>query len=297
MVKKDYIVIGPSGQLGASLLNTYTGGIGLSLRNGNLSSLKVLEAEFGDFRSVVINTAAATKVDALEEKASLATGLNIEFPLTLAEYCVDQKNFLIHISTDYVFDGFKKVPLKYVESDSPNPLSVYGKSKLAGERAVEEVMADNYAIFRTSWLYSAVQGRPNFVKTMLRLALADSQKKISVVNDQYGTPTSTAYLASQIIDAIDNPIEGLFHASSEGYCTWYEFAVMFLEMMAVPHNIVPCTTAEYPTKAPRPKNSVLENARLKELGRNLAIDWRDDLEKFVALNKDKLIAEVSESLD
>jgi dTDP-4-dehydrorhamnose reductase len=137
-------------------------------------------------------------------------------------------------------------------------------------------------------------GGPNFLKTMLRLALKEPTRKISVVNDQFGSPTWSYRLALQIETLIQARGEGVYHATSEGYGTWYELAVEFLDRMGVPHCVVPCTTVQYPTPAARPMNSILENRRLKEAGINLMQDWRRDVAAFVAAFKDRLITEAKE---
>lgn len=130
---------------------------------------------------------------------------------------------------------------------------------------------------------------------MLRLALKDPQREIKVVNDQFGSPTYSSRLALQIARLIEVSGEGLYHITSEGYCTWYQLAAQFLELMEVRHTLTPCTTEEYPTPAKRPTNSILENRRLKEAGNSVMVNWKDDLEQFVFLFKDRLIAEADKA--
>jgi dTDP-4-dehydrorhamnose reductase len=239
---------------------------------------------------VVINCAAYTREDACETDRELAWKVNVEGPRNLALNIDKYGGRLIHISTDYVFDGTRKAPEPYEEDDEPNPVSYYGKTKLEGELAVRG-LANRHVIIRTAWLYGS--SGPNFLKTMLRLASKNPQREIKVVNDQSGSPTWSYRLALQIARLIETHGQGTYHATSEGYCTWYELATYFLDRMGVPHKVIPCTTEEYPTPASRPKNSVLENRRLKEEGLNLMIDWKDDLDRFVSLFAQDLLREVN----
>ena len=238
---------------------------------------------------VIINCAAFAQVDACETEKDLAWRVNVEGPKNLAAAAGKNGSRLIHISTDYVFDGKKPVPEAYTEQDETGPISYYGATKLAAEKALAE-NADRFAILRTAWMYGA-DGR-SFLKTILWLALADPYRQIRVVNDQFGSPTWSLSLARQIEKVIDAQLAGIFHATSEGYCTWFELARSFLMQMEVPDAVVPCSTAEYPTPAARPANSILENRRLKEAGQNIMADWRDDLAQFVCLFRDRLMNEV-----
>jgi len=248
-------------------------------------------AAFGP--DVILNCAAYTAVDACETEQDPAWKVNAVGPGNLGMAAKKQGAQLIHISTDYVFDGRKPVPEPYTERDEPNPVSCYGKTKSAGEAAVKRA-TDNYIILRTAWMYGI--GGKNFLKTMLRLTLKDPKKEITVVNDQFGSPTWSYRLARQIAKLIESGGQGIYHATSEGYCTWYEFATCFLDEMGVPHSLIPCNTAEYPTPAMRPMNSILENGRLKESGINLMKDWESDLAEFVITFKDRLIGEAKEGI-
>lgn len=240
---------------------------------------------------IIVNCAAYTAVDACERRSELAWKVNAEGPGNLAMAAERHNARLVHISTDYVFDGKKTPPEPYVEGDETYPVSCYGRSKLAGETAVKEVM-ESYMIVRTAWLYGI--GGPNFLKTMLKLALQNPTREIRVVNDQFGSPTWAYRLALQIEKLIEAGGQGIYHATSEGYGTWYQLASEFLDRMAVPHCVVPCTTLQYPTPATRPMNSILENRRLKASGINLMQDWWNDLSEFVAGFRDRLINEVRE---
>ena len=238
---------------------------------------------------VILNCAAFTRVDDCETEKELACKVNVEGPKHLASAAGTRGARMIHISTDYVFDGKKPVPEYYTENDGTHPISNYGLTKLEAEKAVCEE-TDRHSIIRTAWLYGA-NGR-NFLKTMLRLAIGDPEREFKVVHDQFGSPTWSYRLAEQIATVMDADVNGIFHATSEGHCTWYELATTFLDEMAVPNAFVPCTTQDYPTPAERPANSILENQRLKDAGLNIMRDWRADLIQFVTLYKDRLIDEV-----
>jgi len=238
---------------------------------------------------IVINCAAYTAVDQCEDDKERCMLVNAKGPGILAEQAEETGAKLIHISTDYVFDGSKSVPEPYTEDDPVAPLSVYGKSKLEGERLIRE-HTENHLIIRTAWLYGIGSG--NFLKTMLRLAISEQRKKIKVVNDQYGSLTWTMRLAQQIQQLLDTKLTGTIHATAEGYSTWYQGAITFLEAMNIDHNIAPCTSRDYPTKAKRPANSILENSRLKEKGLNIMKSWQEDVEEFAATYKQELLQEL-----
>ncbi len=237
---------------------------------------------------VVINCAAFTAVDACESNVEASMAVNARGPELLALSCREHGSRLIQVSTDYVFDGSRPAPQPYLEGDSASPTSMYGKSKLAGEEAVQAVL-DNHLIIRTAWLYGI--GNKNFLKTMLRLAISDPKRIIKVVNDQHGSLTWSWRLALQIERLLSTDLTGILHATAEGHSTWYEGARYFLDCMQVPYSMAPCTTAEYPTPATRPANSILENSRLKEAGCNLMIDWKEDVRLFAERYHDELMAE------
>jgi len=234
---------------------------------------------------IVLNCAAYTNVDVCETEREPAWKANVEGPKNLASGVTKYGGLLIHISSDYVFDGRKKPPEPYVEDDEPNPLSYYGRTKLEGEVAVMQA-TDQYIILRTAWLYG-IHGR-NFLKTILKLALRNPDKKVKVVNDQFGSPTWSFRLALQIAELIEKNGRGTYHATAEGHCTWYELAGHFLGEMGVPHSLIPCTSEEYPTPAIRPGNSILENKRLKKAGINLMKDWFYDVDQFVSNFQEQL---------
>ncbi len=246
--------------------------------------------DIGDFAEVeaairrlaphwVVNAAAFTRVDACETQRELAFRVNAQGPRNLARAVKRLGGRLLHVSTDYVFGGDRPPPLPYSETDPTGPLSVYGHSKLAGEEAVREILGEEAVIVRTAWLYGA--GGPNFLRTMLHLALGDPDRIIRVVHDQHGSPTWSFRLAQQIRILIEAEARGLFHATAEGHCTWYELARTFFALLQLPVQLEPIASAEYPTPARRPQNSILENRRLKEGGLHHMRPWPEDLAEFV----------------
>lgn len=237
---------------------------------------------------IIINCAAFTQVDACETQRKAADNVNINGPRNLAKNARKSNALCIHISTDYIFDGKKKPSEFYVETNIPSPLSHYGKTKLFGERAVMN-NADNYIILRTAWLYG-FYGQ-NFLKTILKKTLNDSKTQLKIVNDQFGSPTWSFRLALQIKHLINNNGRGIYHASSEGSCSWYDFAKYFLEKLDVAHSIIPCSTDEYPTPAVRPKCAILENRRLKNEDLNIMQHWQKDLDEYIHEYGDRLIQE------
>ena len=219
-----------------------------------------------------INCAAYTAVDLAEEQSDLAYAVNAEGPKNLAEVCKKYQVKLLHISTDFVFDGKKQTP--YIETDMPNPLGVYGVSKWQGERYIQEVMED-YFIIRTSWLYSEYGN--NFMKTMLRLS--ETRDEISVVSDQIGSPTYAGDLAGVLIKIVLSSTTnyGVYHYSNLGAISWYDFAVEIFNQFGKKIEVKPIKTKDYPTAAKRPEYSILSTKRItKEFGLN-ELNWRDNL--------------------
>ncbi|WP_163337128.1 dTDP-4-dehydrorhamnose reductase [Desulfopila sp. IMCC35008] len=286
------VIIGSNGQLGTdccNILGVENEIIGCDIPEIDISSMASVTGYLTPLKpEIIINCAAYTAVDNCETETELAWKVNAEGPANLAKSATELGARLIHISTDYVFDGFLKPPNSYQETDATNPLSEYGKSKLAGEEAVLNHASDQI-ILRTAWLYSAY-GK-NFLKTMLRLAVADPKREMKVVNDQHGSLTWSYTLARQIQKLLKADIQGVVHTTSEGHSTWYEAARYFLDTMGVEYAMLPCTTAEYPTPAHRPANSILENTVLNDAGISAFTDWKEDIDAFVEKYREKLLAE------
>ena len=286
------LITGGDGQLGSDcrqVLREKNEVLQLGSRQLDITDPQAIAAQLEKFSpDIVINCAAFTRVDACEGAEKTAWKVNALGPGFLAD-AMRRHGLLVHISTDYVFDGRRKPPAGYTEEDEPDPQTSYGRSKLAGEEAVRG-RSDRFLIIRTAWLYGIVGH--NFLKTILKMALQTPGKEIRVVNDQFGTPTWSFRLAEQIDRLLAAAEEGIFHASAEGYTTWYETARAFLDTLQVPHRIVPCSTAEYPTPAKRPANSILENRRLDEKKLSIMQDWRQDIREFAEKFGEQLIREV-----
>ncbi len=230
--------------------------------------------------SFCINAAAYTAVDKAESEPEKAHLINVVGPKNLAEVCKEFDTILLHISTDFVFDGTKDSP--YTEDDFPNPTSVYGQTKLDGEKAIQETWQKHF-IIRTSWVYS--QFGNNFMKTMLRLA--SERDKLSVVNDQIGTPTNAVDLAEVLITIIlsvnrqpttDN--YGIYNFSNEGQCSWYYFAKKIFEFNNIKINLEPIPTTSFPTPAKRPGYSVLDKSKIKKVFGFEVKYWEEVLKKI-----------------
>lgn len=228
---------------------------------------------------VCINAAAYTAVDKAESEPEKAFAINAAGAANIANVCKTFSATLIHISTDFVFDGTKRTP--YTEEDEPNPKSVYGSTKLEGELQIRSLLKEHY-IVRTSWVYS--QYGNNFMKTMLRLAA--ERDIINVVNDQTGTPTNANSLAQALIliakyrlENPDNPNFGIYNYSNEGECSWYDFAKKIFEVKKIRIDLQPIATAAYPTPAKRPYYSVLSKLRISKAFGITIPKWQDALQE------------------
>jgi dTDP-4-dehydrorhamnose reductase len=240
----------------------------------------------------VVNCAAFTQVDRCETAREDAVRANVTGPRTLALVTARHGALLLHLSSDYVFDGRKPPPTPFLEEDPTGPLSWYGRTKLDGEEAIQGV-GDRYIIVRTAWLYG--RHGPNFLKKILSLALSPQIPELKVVADQFGCPTWSYTLARQLARLLEAGGRGVYHAGAEGCCTWFELARTFLERMGVNKPVRPCPTSDYPTPAARPRNSILANGRLTEAGLNLMRPWKEDLEEFVDTFREDLLREAGGS--
>ena len=227
-----------------------------------------------------INAAAYTNVEQAESDKEAAYVTNAEGAKHLAEACADHNTVLIHISTDYVFDGEQRVP--YTENDKPNPISVYGASKLKGEQYIQEI-CEKYFIFRTSWLYS--QYGHNFLNSMLRYA--EEKKELTITTEQLGTPTNANDLAEVLLSIIDSGSEkyGLYHFSNEGNATWYDFAKAIFTFSEQLENVTLGKTVHYRTFAKRPTYSILNKEKFSRNFPNALIDWEVSLKQLIENHK------------
>ncbi|MDR0306887.1 MAG: dTDP-4-dehydrorhamnose reductase [Chitinispirillales bacterium] len=233
---------------------------------------------------IIVNCAAFTAVDLCEEQPEEAFRVNAAACAALALTARETNALLIHFSTDYVFDGKASVP--YTEQSRTNPQSVYGRSKLRGEEIIAENCPD-YMIFRIAWLYG-MHGN-NFVKNIRKFADAAFKegRPLKVVNDQFGTPTWTVSVCRQILSVLDKDDRGIFHCTSEGECSWFDFAKAVVTASGINVDVNPCTTEEFPRPAPRPAYSVLENARFKAMGVNIMPDWRSGFKEFISIENNR----------
>lgn len=263
------LVTGASGQVGQALqfiAPNYSGiqFVFCSSKQLDITNINKLKQLFEQFKpDFCINTAAYTAVDKAESEPEKTHLINVEGVKNVAEVCKEFNTVLLHVSTDFVFDGTKTVP--YTEEDVTNPSSVYGQTKLDGEKVIQEAW-HKYFIIRTSWVYS--QFGNNFMKTMLRLA--SERDKLSVVNDQIGTPTNAVDLAEILVKIIltnnQQPTTdnfGIYNFSNEGQCSWYDFAEKIFEYNNINIQLDPIPTTSYPTPAKRPAYSVLNKRKLK----------------------------------
>jgi dTDP-4-dehydrorhamnose reductase len=290
---KKILIIGKQGQIAWELRSalatlgdiTVLGSQELDLSNPNLIREKVRSIQ----PDIIVNAAAYTAVDKAESELELCMSINATAPGILAELARQSQALLVHYSTDYIFDGSKTSP--YLETDLPNPLSVYGVSKLAGEQAIVQVDC-SHLILRTTWVYGN-RGK-NFLLTILRLAAERSELKI--VSDQIGAPTwsrSIAAATSQIVAQCHEDRSGLkgsYHLSAAGKTSWHDFASQIVSQYRVHHpdrhlaiqNILPIPTSDYPTPAKRPANSVLDNSKiLADFGVQLP-EWNLSLSQLLA---------------
>jgi dTDP-4-dehydrorhamnose reductase len=275
-------LLGANGQLGTDLHKALQGHsvIPLTIDEVDVTNHARTRAVLMDLHpDVVLNTTAFTRVDDCETQADLAYAVNATAVLNLARLANELDALFVHFSTDYVFEGKAHQP--YTETSEAVPQSVYANSKLAGELIVR-AYSSKYLLIRTSGLYGRAgsMGKGgNFVETML--AKAKRGEAIRVVNDQVLTPTYTVDLARQTAHLLSGSHRGLFHVTSEGACSWFDFARKVFELAKVDANLSPTTSDAYKTPARRPAYSVLENARLKELGLNQMREWSEALAAYL----------------
>lgn len=273
------LVTGVKGQLGYDVVNE------LEKRSIEAIGVDIEEMDITDAESVhsviteaapdaVIHCAAYTAVDAAEDNAELCRRVNADGTKNIAVVCKELDIKMIYISTDYVFDG--QGERCWEPDDERHPLNVYGQTKYEGELAVQETL-EKYFIVRIAWVFG-VNGK-NFIKTMLRLA--ETNKRLTVVNDQYGSPTYTYDLARLLVDMVLTEKYGIYHATNEGICTWYEFACEIFKQAGIDIEVAPVSAAEYPAKAKRPENSRMSKEKLSENGFERLPKWQDALGRYL----------------
>ncbi len=273
------LVTGANGQLGYDVVK--------ELQKRNIECYGAMRQDFDivDFEAVekfivsympdaIIHCAAYTAVDKAEDEQGLCYLVNASATENIAEICKKINAKMLYISTDYVFDGTKDG--FYEVYDKPNPINVYGKTKLLGEQAVQRIL-DKYFIVRISWVFG--EHGNNFVKTMLRLG--KERKEISVVADQYGSPTYTVDLAPLLVEMIQTEKYGIYHATNEGVCTWAEFGEEIFKIAGMDVKVNHITTAEYPTRAKRPLNSRLSKNSLKINSLKQLNNWQNVVKYFI----------------
>lgn len=282
------LVTGANGQLGQALQSVAGNYPTIDFVFCNSSELNITDldqckAVFNQYQpDFCINTAAYTAVDKAESEQEKAFNINVNGAENLALVCKDFDTTLLHVSTDFVFDGksfvtSSGVEKSYTETDKPNPTGVYGLTKLQGEQAIQNIWKKHF-IIRTSWVYSEFGN--NFMKTMLRLA--SERDTLSVVDDQIGTPTYAVDLANILVTITlspftQNPNYGIYNFSNEGKCSWYDFAKEIFIQKDIKINLKPIPTTEFPTPANRPAFSVLDKTKIKETFHVDIKNWKDSL--------------------
>lgn len=281
------LVTGVRGQLGHDVVNE------LEKRGVETVGVDIQEMDITDSASVdrvmkeaapdaVIHCAAYTAVDAAEENEELCRRVNAEGTRNIAVVCKELDIRMIYISTDYVFDGEGE---RFWEPDDERaPKSVYGQTKYEGELAVQELL-DKYFIVRIAWVFG-VNGK-NFVKTMLNLS--QNHDTVRVVNDQFGSPTYTYDLARLLADMVQTDKYGVYHATNEGVCSWYEFACAIFREAGIKMNVQPVSTQEYGAKAVRPANSRMSKEKLTKNGFERLPSWQDALRRYITVLREEKI--------
>lgn len=283
----NILVTGSTGQLGSDVVK--------ELLKRGYSNLSPNRSEFNlcsedSIRNYILNSnceaivhcAAYTQVDKAEDEKDLCIKINTTATKHIVKCAKILDIPMIYISTDYVFDGTKDG--EYTENDETNPINIYGESKLAGEKYVQEIL-DKYYIVRTSWVFN-INGK-NFIETMLRLSKANNQ--LSIVNDQIGSPTYTKDLSRLLVDMLETSKYGLYHATNEGYCSWYEFADTIFKLANINIDIKAINSNEYASRAKRPLNSKLSKDKLIEYGFKPLPHWEDALKDYLIRRRDLLI--------
>lgn len=273
------VVTGVKGQLGYDVVRElksrgYTNILGIDIDDLDITNKEDVERFFQiNNPQIIIHCAAYTAVDKAEDNEEVCFKVNVLGTKYLVEEAKRYNAKFVYISTDYIFDGDKETP--YEVNDKPNPKSVYGKSKYLGE--LETIKYYKHFIVRISWVFG--KNGLNFVKTMLRLGREKTE--LNVVNDQFGSPTYTYDLSRLLVDLIETEKYGIYHATNEGVCTWFEFTNEIFRLAGITTPVNPILTSQYPTRAVRPKNSRLNKTKLDITGFKRLPDWKDALKRYL----------------
>jgi len=299
MAKKKILITGYRGLLGNELYNYFSNDFdvyGIDKTNFDICDKLAVNKLMESFKPMAVcHTAAYTDVDKAENEKEKVEAVNINSTEIIAHACKKAKSKLIYYSTDYVFNGEKNSP--YIEDDTPDPINIYGHSKLEGERRVASIF-DDFVIMRTSWLYGS-KGK-SFVRAIIKKGYEQIRAvqrgeiitHIKVVDDQIGNPTWTNDLAYQTKIVIENDLKGLYHSSANGDVSWYGLAKEIFELLNMSILLKPCKSDQYPQIAIRPVYSSLENRRLKELGLDVMRHYKIALSEFLTKKKDDLQYEI-----
>lgn len=277
------LVTGAKGQLGFDVMNELEKrghvGIGVDVEEMDITNPDIVDKVITESKvDVVMHGAAYTAVDAAEDNVELCRKINAYGTENVAKVCKKLDIPMVYISTDYVFDGQGTRP--WEPDDERHPLNVYGQSKYEGELAVQDNL-DKFFVIRIAWVFG-VNGK-NFIKTMLNLA--KNHDTLSVVNDQTGSPTYTYDLARLLVDMMETDKYGFYHATNEGLCTWYEFALEIFRQAGVDVKVVPVTSEEFQAKAKRPSNSRMNKDKLDVMGFERLPSWQDALARYLEILK------------
>ena len=278
------LVTGVKGQLGFDVVNELTKrgieAVGVDIEEMDITDSASVDRVIKEVApDAVIHCAAYTAVDAAEDNEDVCRKVNADGTRNIAEVCKELDIKMIYISTDYVFSG--QGERFWEPEDEREPQSVYGQTKYEGELAVQELL-EKYFIVRIAWVFG-INGK-NFIKTMLNLA--KTRDTVTVVNDQFGSPTYTYDLAKLLVDMVQTEKYGVYHATNEGICSWYEFACAIFKEAGIEMNVLPISSAEYAAKAKRPYNSRMSKDKLEENGFDRLPAWQDALKRYLAALKE-----------
>lgn len=273
------VVTGVKGQLGFDVVKEllrrgYNEVFGIDIDDLDITNVLAVNSFFLNVNpEVIIHCAAYTSVDKAEDNKDICMRVNVDGTKNLVDQARKYNAKFIYISTDYVFDGEKKG--EYKTTDIPNPQSIYGISKYLGE--LEVLKHNKHFIIRISWVFG--KNGFNFVKTMLRFG--SEKKSLKIIDDQIGSPTYTYDLSKLLVDFAETDKYGVYHATNEGSCTWYEFANEIFKLAKIEISVIPIKTSEYPTKAIRPMNSLMSKEKLDEYGIKRLPNWKDALKRYL----------------